>query len=101
MTVAYRSSLPPAPAVMSLAQEQALQCHARFGRNPSSLVMVDEQVRFFACSGLPGGVPYHAAGPVWMAGEPLAPSETLPNLMEAFVRAARASRRTRCSPGGA
>ena len=78
---------------MSLAHQQALLWHAQFGRNPSSLVAVDEQVRFFSRTGLAGGVPYHAVGPVWLAGELLAPAETLPTLMEAFIQAARAARR--------
>ncbi|THF87026.1 DUF2156 domain-containing protein [Deinococcus sp. KSM4-11] len=76
------------------AVQRALRYHARHARNPSSLVAIDRRTHLFEHPAFAGGVPYLAVGPVWMAGEPLAPPDAVPGLLTAFLDAARRARRT-------
>ncbi|GHF37831.1 lysylphosphatidylglycerol synthetase-like protein (DUF2156 family) [Deinococcus metalli] len=87
---------PTQPAV-----RRALEHHARYARNPSSLVAIDDRIELFETPGVTGSIPYRVVGRAWVAGEPLAPADALPDLLRAFlVQARRAGRTAILAPVG-
>ncbi|TSA87300.1 DUF2156 domain-containing protein [Deinococcus detaillensis] len=76
------------PACPAPNAEVRWQWHQQFGYNPSSLGALSAEI--FEQLGIAGGLPYHAAGRVWIGtGDPLCEPEEQTELLRAFVAQAR------------